>query len=84
MAHPPPFAWQEAAPLKPLATRFPLTPAFTHFARALGAARKARTTTLCVRTGCQPPSRFVVVLRAYLPRPELREGRAEMPTVVLR
>ena len=25
---------------------------------------------------------FVVVLRAYLPRPELLEGRAEMPTVI--
>ncbi len=32
-------AWKEAAKLEPRASRFPHTVAFTHFARALGAAR---------------------------------------------
>jgi tetratricopeptide (TPR) repeat protein len=32
-------AWNEAAQLRPQATRFPYTAAFTHFARALGEAR---------------------------------------------
>jgi tetratricopeptide (TPR) repeat protein len=32
-------AWHEAAQLRPQATRFPYTAAFTHFARALGEAR---------------------------------------------
>jgi tetratricopeptide (TPR) repeat protein len=32
-------AWKEASQLRPQATRFPFTAAFTHFARALGAAR---------------------------------------------
>ncbi len=32
-------AWKEAAQLEPRASRFPHTVAFTHFARALGAAR---------------------------------------------
>jgi tetratricopeptide (TPR) repeat protein len=32
-------AWREAAQLEPRSTRFPYTAAFTHFARALGAAR---------------------------------------------
>jgi len=32
-------AWKEAAQLQPRASRFPYTEAFTHFARALGAAR---------------------------------------------
>ena len=59
-------AWDEAAKLEPLATRYPFTEAMTHFARALGATRNGDP------TAAQKDVERIVALRD-----ELRESKSE-------
>jgi len=55
-------AWKEAAQLQPRATRFQFTAAFTHFARALGAARSGDAAA--AERDVQELARIVDVLKA--------------------